>query len=143
MLDHTGQPYHSGMWSILDQIDNLFYHLTPLPYAYDLYWDIVQEYENIADVFILTSLPLPTNKLITAADDKRRWVHHRLDANAKVHTVIGGINKKWFVNQKGDILIDDTQRNLDGWTSRGGTSILHAGDPKMTLASLEIAMQDN
>lgn len=63
--------------------------------------------------------------MLTAAQDKERWVREHLKVDYPVHTVIGRQQKQLFVHTPGDILIDDHPENIEQWTNAGGHGILH------------------
>lgn len=124
VMDHVGEAYSPNVWYQLDQVDNLFLQLEIIPGAKEMFesiWSLNHWY----DIFILTAIPYPTNKLITCIDDKRAWVAKHLSPDIPVHTTVGGHTKHHWVNRPGDILIDDLQKNLDKWEEALGTGILH------------------
>ena len=105
--DIVGFPYHQDpkkAWGILDKIDHLFLTLDLLQDSNVLFNDIWFSGNN--DVRILTALPMQTNKLITAAADKREWVRKHLSGDIQVICTAGWKGKRDFC-KPGDILIDD------------------------------------
>lgn len=112
-------------WRELGKFDHFWRDLDLMPGSRMLY-DAVMK---IPDVYVafLTALPRPTGKMATAADDKRIWVKEHFGTACRVYTVVGGVNKAKYIQTPDDILIDDTQRNIDAWTKQGGIGILHTG----------------
>lgn len=121
----VGFDYHvdpKKAWSMLDQVDNLFLQLKPIPGAIEFFEEISDR--AVYPMRILTALPLLTNKLITAANDKRTWVARHLCPNIQVICSDGWDTKKDFCSY-GDVLVDDMARNIESWTSVGGIGIHH------------------
>lgn len=75
------------------------------------------------DPIILTACPRTNYQHI--ARQKRDWVRHHLSRTCHILPVMGGRNKPLFMHSKGDILIDDFQRNIAAWEEEGGVGILH------------------
>lgn len=115
-LNYSENP--SKAWEQLDQIPNFFLTLELLPQAKELY-DCIPK----PNVF-LTALPELTRELITAPRDKREWVHKYLNPDVQVVCVASWKDKALFAT-KGDILIDDSIRNVNAWAQAGGTGIHH------------------
>lgn len=136
VLDYTGEHYspHTS-WSQLELIPNLFLQLDVIPGAKELF-DYIYSFRDRYDIFVLTAIPRPTYNLITASDDKKAWVAKYLSDEIKVCTVLGGRNKKHWVNRPGDILIDDAETNIKEWNKVGGCGILHIGNHELTKKCL-------
>lgn len=129
-----GFKYHENpqlAWSMLDKIDNLFYTLEPLEGAKQMF-DIIMD--SGEEVKILTALPLPSGKLVTASDDKKRWVAEFLDPNIEVICATNWRHKKKYCTP-GDILVDDMHRNVLEWSQVGGIGIVHTSTDS-TLSTL-------
>lgn len=108
---------------ITKEIDNFFSTLSPMNDAVELA-EYVKDIDGY-NVKVLTALPRPTDKAVTAGDDKTKWIQKHIDSTLEVITVIGGKNKAKYCKSPEDILIDDTQRNIDAWKEAGGIGILH------------------
>jgi 5'(3')-deoxyribonucleotidase len=137
---HIGKEYDHSLWYQLDQVDNLFLQLDILEGSLEMFNQIWDLRHKGYYVFMLTAIPRPTHKLITSVKDKTTWISDKLSPDIDVHTVIGGENKKYWVNKPGDILIDDMPRNIAAWQSHGGVGILHKGDTVETLAELSFVL---
>jgi 5'-nucleotidase len=83
---------------------------------------------------ILTACP-KTNYQV-AAMQKREWVQTTLGTDVHVIPMLGGKNKALFMHKKGDILIDDFEKNCVSWREHGGEAILHR-DFERTMKQLE------
>jgi len=113
----------SLFWNLVDSHDNFFLHLNPIKESIELFNFI--KYNSIYPIRILTALPIPTNKLISAAEDKKNWVAKYLCPDIEVICVNNWSNKKDYCSM-GDILIDDSSRNILDWGKSGGIGILHS-----------------
>ncbi len=125
-LNRFGHPMDEAeskakMWSSINGIEDYFYHLPMMAGALEFYRDI-KRYDPI----ILTSCP--TSRYAEVATQKMRWVRKNLDPDVLVITVDGSDRKQYFVQHKGDILIDDYGKNCREWEGAGGYAIKHEGD---------------
>lgn len=111
------------MWDKLKKVPHLFLNLKPLPNSIIMFNKIYSNYGNKCE--ILTSVPRPENFLITAVDDKKEWVKTYLSDKIIVNTVSNHSEKKNFCFGKEYVLIDDYDKNVNDWISKGGTAILH------------------
>ena len=141
-----GQPYRavSGAraWGILDQVPRLFRDLAPTPDAMDL-WSGVNACADGegARVAVLSALPMLTNELMTAPDDKRAWVEQHLGPAVSVNLVPGGVLKARFAHPSA-VLIDDLDRNIIAWRAAGGIGILHrSAEETLTCLGMLIRRQ--
>jgi 5'-nucleotidase len=113
-------------WHSVRQIPNLFRLLKPIDGYKDFINTLFYLYGDKYYIGLLTSLPTPSGHLITAADDKRWWVQNHISGKLPLHTVMGGDNKRFYVNNKlHDILIDDRKSNITAWQKNGGVGIVH------------------
>jgi len=125
VIQQTGSPYQGkSTWVDLENIDNLFSKLEVLPDAYDSVQRII-DMQGYSSVEILTALPLLTGKLHTAQRDKVEWIHNWIDDIIQVNCVQNWRHKAFFVMSKWDILIDDSQRNINEWVAAGGIGVYH------------------
>lgn len=119
-------------WKSLNQIDDFFYNLSPLPDAHDL-----MDYLRPFDPIILTAA---TRHRPTSCNEKIRWVADVFGPEQRVITVLGGKNKHWHC-RRGDILIDDWEAHANLWRSKGGIWITHRNVPQ-TLKELKVILRD-
>lgn len=140
---HCGFPYASNpekAWSILDEVPHFFRNLPETPYARAMYQDILDlAAKHKQDIAFLTALPRPTGLLATAVADKTDWVHNHLDPKAKVICVPNWKYKAAYC-KIGDILIDDTPRNVLAWNKVCGNGILHF-QRKLTIDLLKFVLE--
>lgn len=87
------------------------------------------------DPIILTACP--KSNYAHVARQKRDWVREHLSATCHILPVMGGRNKPLFMHSRGDILIDDFERNIKAWRDEGGVGIHHMGCFHETKAALD------
>ncbi len=135
--DRTTQNDSDRFWRIIDKVPEFYYNLEMLPGAYLMFKAVLNKYGNDV-VEVLTGAPKPTGFLVTACEDKRRWVHEAMHPEIVVNTIEGGKNKYKFLEENpGSLLIDDYDRNIKLWIEHGGVGILHT-DPDSTIAKLKL-----
>ena len=126
-------------WELLSQKDNPYLVMNNISGAYEF----VKEVNSISKRYIgfnpqfLTSLPITTGNLITAHRDKVDWVKRNIGKKYQVNVVSNWRDKKYFIRNPWDILIDDSERNCNDWIEAGGQAILHTSFED-TLKKLEI-----
>lgn len=133
-LDHKMKELYSNryqdqlpdeVWSKLTHtVPNFFFHMKPM-HDYERLLSAIKPLEDRYEIGFLSATPRPTGYLITASDDKHKWVRKYLHDYWLVHTVPGWENKKKYITSSKDILIDDSKRNIDDWTNHGGIGIHH------------------
>src|ERR1039457_1656019 len=80
--------------------------------------------QTLGDVRILTELPRKTNVQF-AEQEKHLWTAEHFGTNVPVVAVLYAYQKANYA-QSGDILIDDSARNISRWVEAGGIRIVHA-----------------
>lgn len=125
VIELTGKPY-SGKesWDIIDKEPRLFYNLGILEFSREaVMW--CEGYFDKQNVNFLTALPMISNNLCTAHRDKVEWVRDKLGSTLQVNCTQHWSFKKYFCVDSGDILVDDSERNIQEWKAYGGIGILH------------------
>lgn len=102
------------MWHKLASIDNFYGDLDWMPDGRDL-WTGVKHLNPT----ILTGIPMGN----WAPKQKRYWCLRNLGQDVPVITCFAKEKQKF--GHPGDILIDDTMRNIDAWKNMGGIGIHH------------------
>lgn len=110
----------SEMWRLIHGHDEFFYNLPKMAGARNLYEDAL-DLRDGGEVAILTSAG--SSDFHHVAQQKRRWIHKHIDDSVLVITVKDGLDKAAFVQNKGDILIDDWRKNCEAWEEAGGVAI--------------------
>lgn len=130
-FDHRDGP-KSRMWAAIKTRESFFAELDPFPGA-RAFFDIVKPLRPA----ILTSAS--DSLFPIAARAKHAWVRHHLCADVLVLPVRDGLDKAAFVQDSGDVLVDDYGKNCDAWRAAGGLPIKHEpGDFVHTLARLQV-----
>lgn len=109
------------MWKAINSYDRFFAKLPLMSHAMDLYLACLRGDWRTHAVTILTSAG--TSNYMAVAEQKKDWVHKHIDANALVICVKDGLDKAAFVQNKGDILIDDWRLNCEAWEAAGGVAV--------------------
>lgn len=115
------KPREDEMFSAMREAGDFYYRLKPIPGSLELFRELYDKYGDRCQ--ILTGIPKPHRGLVTAGDDKRRWVG-RLISDKVVTNIVFSEQKKDFCRGKGSILIDDYTKNIRAWEEMGGTGIL-------------------
>lgn len=131
-LDHRSLA-DDDMWARINGHPSFFRDLPLMPGSLAFF----REVEHL-DPVILTACP--KSNYVHVAGQKRAWVRQHLSDTCVVLPVMGGRHKALFLQQPGDILIDDMAKNCDAWAAAGGTPILHAGDWEETRRALDDAL---
>lgn len=127
-------------WHKFTEYSNLFELLKPLPDAFEL-WNYVHDQHFFHDGTwrfpqILTALPTHGMQYFPdCTTHKRQWIHSYLGDKVKVNFGPFPVDKQYHCSP-GDILIDDSQMNIEQWRSRGGIGILHRSAAE-TIAKLK------
>lgn len=108
-----------NMWKLINGSGTFFADL-PLMKDAKYLFDVLNQ---LYDVVILTACPRSNYK--TAALQKRQWIRDNISDTVMILPVMGGANKGLFMDQLGDILIDDMEKNCIAWNELGGVSIQH------------------
>ena len=114
-------PSRREMWANVHNYHEFFYNMPPVKGAIDFYGKI----RHLRPV-VLTSCP--ASRYGVVANEKKRWVQELLDAEMLVIPCCGSETKQWFIQNKGDILIDDYGQNCREWEAAGGIAIKHEGE---------------
>jgi len=118
-------------WGKIDKIPGFFRMLEPLTGALR-FFDTIRSH-SILPIEFLTSSPDPTGCLTTCEADKKWWVERYITRTHKVNVVRGWRNKALFAN--GNVLVDDSLRNINDWVKCGGRGVHHTGN-RTTLMEL-------
>nr|CAI3971121.1 5'-3' deoxyribonucleotidase [Ochrobactrum phage ORM_20] len=110
------------MWSLIDSEEpNFFLNLPLMENSIEIFAKTL-EYAELAPIF-LTACPKHTYH--AAAEQKKEWVKRNICERSLVLPVLGGANKRCFLQNRGDVLIDDFEKNIIPWIQNGGHGIHH------------------
>jgi 5'(3')-deoxyribonucleotidase len=107
------------MWRKIESYKTFFLDLPVMDGALE-FFDSIKHLNPI----ILTACPKTSYNV--SAIQKKQWVKMNLSKDILILPVLGGKNKALFMQNQGDILIDDFKKNCDSWTNYGGNAILHS-----------------
>lgn len=142
-LESLGLDYHAdprAAWSVAEKIPNFFATLQPTEYAVEMFNRIkFMANKSGHEITFLTALPLLTEELRTAAEDKKYWVQRVLHTSKRVICVSHWSEKSAYANGTDSILIDDSARNIIDWCGAGGVGIVHYNQPN-TIKTLELIL---
>jgi len=132
MGKHPDEIVESQMWKKLSEKgvrDTFYASLHPMPGAKAL-WSYCEKYNPV----ILTGVPHQLAE--EAAEQKKRWVAHFMGRVPIICCFTR--DKPNYIKERGDVLVDDRERNRAPWVAAGGVFILHENVPK-TVNSLKRA----
>lgn len=116
------------MWDTIRADHERFWSTMPLMPDADLLWEFVRPLDPV----VLTGCP-KCHFEESAALKRDQWANH---FNWPHVITCLAKEKAIYMENKGDILIDDTKRNIDRWVEAGGVGILHT-DAESTIAQLK------
>lgn len=116
-VDHRGM-LDDDMWAQINAHPSYFRDMPQCPGAKEFFDRI-----SWLNPIILTACP--RTNYANAARQKREWVREHLSSTCHVLPVMGGHNKPLFMHSRGDVLIDDFEKNTTAWKLEGGFAILH------------------
>ena len=121
------------MWDVIRKVGHFYDRLALMPGAKEMFDRVRAKYGERCE--ILTGIPKPKRGILTAGEDKEKWMRRLLSADIRMHIVLREEKTKHCAG-KGSILIDDLEENIREWEEKGGTGILHRS-AKETLKELE------
>jgi len=116
------QTRDDAMWEKIRTIDHFYDKLELMPGAKELFDTVYRQYGDRCE--ILTGIPKPRRGILTAGEDKIKWVRRVLSEDVAVNIVYRE-EKPQYCKGRTDILIDDAAENIRQWEEIGGTGILH------------------
>lgn len=119
----------TAMWDKIHSTENFFRTLPVVEGAVEFYHWLVEKYlpEFGGDHGFLTACP--PSKYMEVAIQKKGWVLETLfPYTPLVLPASGSKSKPAFIQEEGDILIDDSPDNCQEWEAAGGIAIQFNGD---------------
>jgi phosphoglycolate phosphatase-like HAD superfamily hydrolase len=125
-----------AMWEAVRAVGHFYDKLEPMPGALEMFEILHERYGDRCE--ILTGIPKPHRGILTSGEDKTNWAHRVLSDKLKVNVVLRE-EKKNYAKNRGYILIDDLERNINEWNEAGGTGIRFNGVEEVLKKLLEFA----
>lgn len=124
----TDAPSRNQMWRNIDGHEDFWLNIPVMRGGKEFYtWLLAQCYHHGAELCILTAAPDVPGKHEAIARHKKQWVKQNL-GDVMVLPVYGSERKPMFLQNEGDILIDDWKKNIAAWEAEGGVGIKHVGE---------------
>jgi hypothetical protein len=114
-------------WAAVREVDDFYLNIPPMA-DLPLLWARIEPYRPI----VLTGVP---KEIAEAPTNKRAWVSKYLGPKVEVRCC--QTSEKWRHAQRGDILIDDSEKYRESWVKAGGIWITHRS-AEGTIALLDI-----
>jgi hypothetical protein len=116
------------MWRNIDGHEGFWLSIPVMKGGKEFFtWLTAQCYHTGAELAILTAAPDVAEKHFPIARHKKQWVKQHL-GDILVLPAYGSERKAAFVQNPGDILIDDWGKNIKAWEEEGGVGVKHVGD---------------
>lgn len=109
------------MWERIRQVNHFYDKLELMPGAKQMFDMLYERYGDKCE--ILSAIPKPKRGILTAGEDKTKWVRRMLSQDIVINIVYRE-EKPDYCTGKDCILIDDLERNIKAWEECGGTGIL-------------------
>ena len=121
------------MWEKIRETDHFYGRLHMMRGAKEMFCNLWSNFGDKCE--ILTGIPKPHRGVVTAGEDKIRWVQRELNPEIKVNIVYRE-EKLLFCTGPETVLIDDREKTVRAWKEKGGTGILYS-DPAETIRTLQ------
>ena len=102
-------------WTVVRRVKDFHLNIPPMA-DLQLLWDRIERYQPI----VLTGVP---EEIAEAPANKRAWVSKYLGSKVQVRCCEA--SEKWRHAQRGDILIDDSEKYRNSWVKAGGIWVTH------------------
>jgi hypothetical protein len=114
-------------WGAVREVEDFYLNIPPME-DLPLLWARIERYQPI----VLTGVP---DTIAEAPANKRDWVTKYLGPNVQVRCCQA--SEKWTHAERGDILIDDSEKYRNSWVKAGGIWITHRS-AQGTVAILDV-----
>ena len=102
-------------WAAVREVKDFYLNIPPMA-DLQLLWARIERYQPI----VLTGVP---EEICEAPANKRAWVSKHLGPKVQVRCCEA--SEKWRHAQRGDILIDDSEKYRNSWVKAGGIWVTH------------------
>ncbi|MCR4648396.1 MAG: hypothetical protein K5776_04880 [Lachnospiraceae bacterium] len=126
------------MWARIKEIGNFYDRLELMPGAKEMFDLVYNKYKDKCE--ILTGIPKENRGIVTAGEDKKKWVKRLLSEDIEVQIVYRE-DKRLRAENPGCILIDDMEKNIKEWEVKG-TGILNVNAYDTIRRLMELGILD-
>lgn len=127
------------MWAKIKEVGDFYYKLEFMPHAKEMFDLVYSKYGDKCE--ILTGIPKEKRKIVTAGEDKIRWVRDYLSKDIKVNIVYREDKPKYCTGSD-CILIDDMEKNIQEWEADGGTGVRNSGACSTIVQLIRLGILD-
>lgn len=123
-IDHRAKDFpKKEMWDKVYSVDKFFLHL-PVMRDAELLMESVHHLRvggYVSSVYILTACPSSAYEDVAA--QKKAWIKEHIGGDYTVLPAYRSESKPAFIQNPGDILIDDWRLNCEAWEAAGGRAV--------------------
>lgn len=130
LQDQSTDEQDNAMWAAVRKAGDFYYRLKECAPGMELLRKLRVKYGDRVE--ILSAVPKAKRGIVSAEEDKRRWVAEHIDSSLIVNIVHSAEEKKAFIKGEGYFLVDDLAKNIDGWRNAGGVGIWFLKDDPQT-----------
>lgn len=136
-VDHRAKDFPKKvMWDHVYSVEQFFWEL-PLMEGAERLMEKAYHIRNsglVEDVMILTACP--SSAYDTVADQKKRWIRHHFGGGFMVLPAYRSESKPAYIQNVGDILVDDWRLNCEAWEAVGGKAVKYENS-EQTIKDLQ------
>lgn len=119
VFGHHPSAYEKNKKAMWDMVYSTPHFFTDLPLSEGV-TALVEACLEHGRTRVLTSIPWSNPFLVR--DQKMAWMHHHFPG-LEVIVSMGGDKKPLYMQNRGDVLIDDWRKNTEAWEKHGGVAI--------------------
>jgi hypothetical protein len=118
-------PDSQSAWDAMHKHQNVYMDLEPMPDAFDLVKGVFELKKDFGfRVGVLTAIP-KIGRIPEARQHKIYWILKHFPELRENFAIGPHAEHKQYHCRAGDVLIDDSQKNIPQWNSKSGFGILH------------------
>ncbi len=110
-----------AIWEAVKAVEHYYDKLELVPGAKEMFDALYKKYGDRCE--ILSAIPKPHRGIVSAGEDKEKWIRRLLSDKVKVNIVYRAEKIKYCTGPD-CVLIDDYEKNVTEWENHGGTGIL-------------------
>jgi hypothetical protein len=134
-------PDSASAWAAMKEYEDVYFHLEPMIDASNLVNGIYSLQNNFKfRIAVLTAIP-KIGRIPNARQDKIYWLSRHFPALLGDFNIGPHAEHKQYHCRALDVLIDDSEKNIPQWESKGGYGILHT-TAEDSLSRLQIYLEN-